>query len=488
MKHLGDITKISGYDAPIVNVVIGGSPCQDLSIAGKRNGLDGERSGLFMEQIRIIKEMREKDAKSGRTGIDIRPRFMVWENVPGAFSTNRGRDFATVLEETIRIAEPEAPSVFCPADGWSCSGCFLGSGFSIAWRVLDAQYWGVPQRRRRIALVADFGGECAPKILFERIGVQEYFESCKESWKGIARNAKNCIGTASADGFISQEKTHCEVPSRCPVYCLQGNGINRADNAGCGGKGWSDGSCYTLNCVDIPAVVFQTNMIADSGENSIFNDGNAFCFSKTTKPHSVHEAPTIIESDISPTLNTFDVGEARTNTFVVESGKSRSEHTAEQLISLGSTQSNATIISSDISPTLVARAGTVGGNCPIISKKEGTTYTVRRLTPTECERLQGYPDGWTDIGEWIDTKGKKRKTSDSMRYKALGNSIAIPPWLFVLSRLNEYCTEKTMASLFDGIGGFPLIWEFLNGKGSAVWASEIEEFPIAVTKLRFPQA
>lgn len=114
-------------------------------------------------------------------------------------------------------------------------------------------------------------------------------------------------------------------------------------------------------------------------------------------------------------------------------------------------------------------------------------YIVRRLTPTECERLQGYPDGWTDIGEWTDSKGKKHKPADSPRYKALGNSIAIPPWLWVLSRLNEYCEEKTMASLFDGISGFPLIWEFLNGTGSAVWSSEIEEFPIAVAKLRFPE-
>ena len=113
-------------------------------------------------------------------------------------------------------------------------------------------------------------------------------------------------------------------------------------------------------------------------------------------------------------------------------------------------------------------------------------YIVRRLTPTECERLQGYPDGWTDIGEWTDTKGKKHKPADSPRYKALGNSIAIPPWLFVLSRLNEYCEEKTMARLFSGIDGFPLIWEFLNGKGTAVWASEIEEFCIAVSKRRFP--
>jgi site-specific DNA-cytosine methylase len=115
------------------------------------------------------------------------------------------------------------------------------------------------------------------------------------------------------------------------------------------------------------------------------------------------------------------------------------------------------------------------------------SYIVRRLTPTECERLQGYPDGWTDIGEWIDTKGKKHKPADSPRYKALGNSIAIPPWLWVLSRLNEYCEEKTMASLFDGIGGFPLIWSFLNGKENCVWSSEIDSFCNAVSRIRFPE-
>ena len=138
----------------------------------------------------------------------------------------------------------------------------------------------------------------------------------------------------------------------------------------------------------------------------------------------------------------------------------------------------------DINGTLQSKPG--GGTSYNLQNVVRERYIVRRLTPTECERLQGYPDGWTDIGEWTDTKGKKHKPADSPRYKALGNSIAIPPWLFVLSRLNEYCEEKTMASLFDGIGGFPLIWEFLNGKGSAVWCSEIEEFPIAVTKLRFP--
>jgi DNA (cytosine-5)-methyltransferase 1 len=171
MIHLGDITKINGYTAPVVDVVIGCSPCQDLSIAGKRAGLAGERSGLYMEKIRIIREMRAHDRANGRTGELIRPRYMVWENVPGAFSSNHGKDFAAVLEEAVRVIEPEAPPVPVPEKGWPTSGCLMGDGWSVAWRVLDAQFWGVPQRRRRIALVADFGGLTAPEILFVRKGL-----------------------------------------------------------------------------------------------------------------------------------------------------------------------------------------------------------------------------------------------------------------------------------------------------------------------------
>ena len=168
IKHFGDICKISGYEAPPVNVIIGGFPCQDLSCAGNKAGLAGERSGLFFEIIRLIKEMRDRDVKAGRTGTDIRPRFVVLENVPHLLSINGGRDFAAVLEETIRVVEPEAPDI-SPLDyQWTLSGCFVGKQWSVAWRVLDAQFWGVPQRRRRIALVADFGGQCAPEILFIR--------------------------------------------------------------------------------------------------------------------------------------------------------------------------------------------------------------------------------------------------------------------------------------------------------------------------------
>lgn len=196
MIHLGDITKIRGCVAPVVDVMIGGSPCQDLSIAGKRAGFSGERSVLLLEQIRVIKEMRYVDSLRGRTGEFIRPRYMVWENVPGAFSSNGGKDFGAVLTETVRVVEPEAPPVPVPEKGWPTSGCLMGDGWSVAWRVLDAQFWGVPQRRRRIALVADFGGHTAPEILFVRKGLSGDSEPGSETRKGFAGSSES--GTAYA--------------------------------------------------------------------------------------------------------------------------------------------------------------------------------------------------------------------------------------------------------------------------------------------------
>jgi len=172
IKHYGDITLLHGDAIEPVDIITGGSPCQDLSVAGKRAGLSGERSGLFMEQIRVVKEMRERDRKNGRADVDIRPRFMVWENVPGALSSNNGEDFRVVLEEICRIKDKTA-DVPRPQKGkWQPSGCIVGDGFSVAWRIHDAQFWGVPQRRRRIALVADFASEFgASEILFERESV-----------------------------------------------------------------------------------------------------------------------------------------------------------------------------------------------------------------------------------------------------------------------------------------------------------------------------
>ena len=195
MKHLGDITKISGYTAPIVDCIIGGSPCQDLSVAGKRAGLDGERSGLYMEQIRIVKEMRAKDEHNGRTGVDIRPRYMVWENVPGAFSSNKAEDFRIVLEELAKVKDKDAVIPLPDGGKWTNYGCIMGDGWSIAWRVLDAQFWGVPQRRRRIALVADFGGQSASEILFIRKSLSGNTDESQPKRKEASSDASGGIGT-----------------------------------------------------------------------------------------------------------------------------------------------------------------------------------------------------------------------------------------------------------------------------------------------------
>lgn len=215
MIHLGDITKISGYDAPIVDTVIFGAPCQDLSVAGKRAGMkhtdngDDEttRSGLFHEAIRIIKEMRDKDAKTRRCSAQfIRPRFAVYENVPGALSSNKGEDFKAVIECLAKVIDKDAVIPMPPKGKWTNAGAVMGDGGSIAWRILDAQFWGptyyddagmpiklgTPQRRKRIALVADFGGECASEILFERKGLRGDIEESGEPWQRASENAEGC--------------------------------------------------------------------------------------------------------------------------------------------------------------------------------------------------------------------------------------------------------------------------------------------------------
>jgi DNA (cytosine-5)-methyltransferase 1 len=206
MKHLGDITKINGAEIEPVEIITGGSPCQDLSVAGKRAGLAGERSGLFMEQVRIVKEMREHDRTTGRSTESIRPRYMVWENVPGAFSSNGGEDFRAVLEETARIAD-ETVTIPRPRDDkWDTAGAIVGRNFSIAWRVLDAQYWGVPQRRRRIFLVADFAGHSAGEILFKCESVSGHSSESEEKGQtttgGIGTGVESTITFREVAGTL----------------------------------------------------------------------------------------------------------------------------------------------------------------------------------------------------------------------------------------------------------------------------------------------
>lgn len=225
MKHLGDLTKINGSEIEPVDVITFGSPCQDLSIAGKGAGLNGERSGLFLEAIRIIKEMRK--STNGAY-----PRFAVWENVPGAFSSNKGQDFRRVLEE---ITETEIPM---PESGkWAASGMVRVSGRGIYWRVLDAQYWGVPQRRKRIFLVADFRGKCGSEILFEPEGLRGNFEKSREAREEATEITRRCFGFQSNASVVDnhpflEEKIPTMRTTSDMAVCLADKASTLRANAG----------------------------------------------------------------------------------------------------------------------------------------------------------------------------------------------------------------------------------------------------------------
>ena len=595
---------------------------QDLSIAGKRAGLAGARSGLYMEQIRIIKEMRERDRRMGRTGEFVRPRYMVWENVPGAFSSNGGKDFAAVLEEAIRVAEPEAPDIEVPEKGWNTWGGYhdeMGGRWSVAWRVLDAQHWGVPQRRRRIALVADFGGDTAWEILFERQSMSGYPAESGAAWEGPASGAESgsayavrirggCDGGGKGALVQTEKSGTIKAGNDQTIFCLQGNAIDRADTAECNGKGWKEDVYYTLNTIDRPAVCAGPDCLTpwdcqskrvyseagvmptlQAGENSGQNQEAVLCagfkLGNSEQARSIgyaeEQAPTLnaecggnkpavlclndqggsmmgVSHDVSGTLRAQEHGHQPAVIAFAQNQREEVRDVGGKAVSLAAEagmhcqtfvaldMSHACDVIRDcgeVAPSLQARMGTGGKQIPLTYQKttgtlspgahpgsyngqdayndmlvcgaavpdiahtlkakancdfreDSETYpvqnrVVRRLTPLECERLQGFPDGWTDIGDWVktDKRGRKIKvkgSADSPRYKALGNSIALPPWKWLLKRLcGNYERNATMASLFDGIGGFPLIWEQLNGYGTCLWASEIEEFPIAVTKRRF---
>lgn len=600
MKHLGDITKMTPFCTDPVDCVTFGSPCQDISIAGKRAGLAGERSGLFMEAVRVIKDMRLNT-------FGAYPTFAVWENVPGAFSSNKGEDFHAVLEELAHIVEPEV-SIPRPENGkWAKAGFVSGNGWSLAWRTFDAQFWGVPQRRRRIALVVDFGGQRAGEILFERTSLRGDSEPSIPAWKGVARNPAH--GPAGHDrvaegatSYTLKIRSGCEGGGKGPLvqteksatlstlqdqtlFVLQGNMIDRdvkqngsgvsesetmysltsTDRHGVAipintqiatrhislgertGMGWGeDGDpAYTLQAGHEHAVCCLLN--DQGGQRIQVEDGRV---SSTLRAESHAHEPVICAAftagqgakangigyaeEQAPTLRTDGGLSAMPTVLCRAHGQANAETLKNCCPTLSCNHEQPIVFEShsqdarysqqgDTSPACTAQWGTGGNNMPLVAEKHefqntgigwwnqsetGATLRtpcdgdstkanvivekrqlrriVRRLTPTECERLQGFPDGWTDISEWVDTKGKRRKTTDSPRYKALGNSIALPQWWWITCKMARYLPEKsTLGSLFDGIGGFPLVWETKHGKGTAVWASEIEEFPIAVTKMRF---
>lgn len=603
MIHLGDITKIHGDEIEPVDCITFGSPCQDLSIAGRRAGLAGERSGLFMEAVRIIKEMR-----SSTNGLC--PTFAIWENVPGAFSSNNGEDFRAVLEELARIGQPNAVIPRPPRGGrWSKAGAIAGNGWSLAWRQLDSQYFGVAQRRKRIALILDLGGQRAGEILFERTSLSRHPDPCIPAWKevtgltanrpagndrvvgagcccksgrdaGCGRTETDRAGKSEAAERTSSDKC-CEaaaytlkIRSGCagggkgalvqtektgtlstlqdqtlfqliqePTYCISGNMVDRATKQN--GMGVGENISFTMDTVNRHAVAYgiqeerpEQPVILESNQVHATVSQTGIC---PTLPASMglgggyvpmvtdHPAdkPIVFEnhaqdarykeaSTCSPTVTarwgtgggntplvavpgqvtSYGIGNGQANAYASKekSGTLDTMHDAQAVaieysgcLNPWDTQARRVYGEDGAFPALQSRE-TAGGNQQAVLAGQRTRWIVHRLTPTECERLQGYPDGWTDIGEWTDTKGKKHKPADSPRYKALGNSIALPQWFWIAQKMKSYMGDGAkLGSLFDGIGGFPLVWETTYGIGTARWASEIEEFPIAVTKKHFPE-
>lgn len=361
MKQLGDVTKIDGSVIDPVDVITFGSPCQDLSVAGKQTGIhDGKRSSLFFEAVRIIREMR--GITNGKY-----PRFAVWENVPGAFSSNRGADFRAVLQALCEIADPDAAVPEPPKGKWAKVGCVVGDGYSIAWRVYDAQYWGVPQRRKRIYLVADFGSERAGEILFERESMRGDSAQGREAREGAADDA--------AGGAGGSDRVKCLTPWDCQrkrIYL-------------------PDGVYPTLPAMDCggannQAVIYEPVVYDCRGNGS---------------------------GDIVPNLT----------------GDHENRVTDYTAVCVGNGQMHQT--------ELGDKTGAL--NCMhdqqavIHSAKPPRRYIVRRLTPLECCRLQGFPDWWEDGANG----------SDSARYKMWGNGIALPCAADVMRRIAEECKTCT---------------------------------------------
>lgn len=581
MVHLGDITKMSGYTIPPVDVITFGSPCQDLSIAGKRAGMAGERSGLFSEAVRIIREMRY--ATFGAY-----PKYAVWENVPGAFSSNKGEDFHAVLQSLCRVIDPDA-TIPRPTDArggikWPRAGAILADHYSLAWRTMDAQHWGVPQRRLRISLVLDLTGGRAGEILFEPESLRGHFAPGVTPGQATARVVENGAGTAdraftlkirsgcegggkgalvqteksatlstlqdqtlfvaeppkaySFDSLASNSMKSSNPHSGCreveiaktldtsppdpvknqggiaiiePTFCIQGNTIDRADTAGANGTGVKEDVCYTLNTIDRPAVAFALdcrNMAVNEELSATLqakgNGGQSLNYINPVAEPLIYDARGNGDGMTSPTM-TGDHNSRVTDYTAITlqgdtvagallardyKGPGRADSLGRVIAQpVGADLYNGTL-TGDKAVTLTTATGQGGANTGPSVIEKIIRWIVRRLTPTECERLQGYPDGWTDLGEWVDSKGKAHKAADTPRYKALGNSIALPQWYYVLGGIADRLPEDaTLGSLFDGIGGFPYVWAQLHAgrKELCVWASEIEEFPIAVTKKWFPE-
>lgn len=415
--QMGDITKLDGTTLPLVDIICAGSPCQGLSLAGKRRGLQDERSGLFIKSVEIFRQMRV--ASDGEY-----PRFFIWENVPGAFSSNRGEDFQAVLAE---IGQTDVPM---PRNRkWAPAGLAKFPKCDIAWRTLDAQFWGVPQRRRRIFLVADFAkeGRCAAEVLFVEQSVSRDTAESSTARKEVAavagdgaqasswciagnvinrkdKNGGHHLGVDKDVSFTLNTIDRHAVFAEGDAYCLQGSMIGRKEKNGSQGSGVNKNVSFTLNTIDRHAV-----------------------FSEDEKTYSVQAIGHIVESEKSSTLAARDYKSPRN--FV--------EYQKEvPLYDISHLSDGVREIPKGAVNTLAARMGTGGGNVAVLNEADrqetDDVRTVRRLTVTECERLQGLPDGYTDVALNI------KPASESERLKAIGNGMAQPCADFVLRQLAIY--------------------------------------------------
>lgn len=396
---------------------------------------------------------------------------------------------------------------------WSKAGAIAGNGWSLAWRQLDSQYFGVAQRRKRIALILDLGGQRAGEILFERTSLSRYPDPCIPTWQETTGAAGSRI--AGNDRVVAEG-------GRNAAYTLK----IRSGCAG-GGKGAlvqteKTGTLSTLQdqTLSQPVLILNdqgggvmgvsynvtgTLRAAEHGHQPIVFESNAQPV--VLESNQIHA--TVTQTGICPTLpasmglgggyvpmvaerKIFDArGNGDGQIVPTITGDHENRITDYTAIAIERKTFNEQSFShykeSDKCSTLKSKAGNIGNGSECLIAEKAIRWVVRRLTPVECERLQGYPDDYTNIGDWTDSKGKKYKYADSPRYKALGNSIALPQWFWLVQKMRPYLKEKpTLGSLFDGLDGFPLVWQRAYGEGTARWASEVDNFCIAITRKRFP--
>lgn len=514
MKHYGDISQMDGRKIEPVDIITFGSPCTNMSIAGRREGLDGAQSSLFYQAIRIIKEMRF--ATNGRY-----PRWICWENVIGAFSSNQGFDFKKVLEEIIGICEPGAEVPMPDKNRWPYADCYMGGEWSIAYRTLDAQHWGVPQRRRRIYLVGDLAGQCAGQVLFESEGLSGYSAEGFRSWQRAARDSEAGLGAAGGGVClndqgggrmdISQEVTATlRAQEHGHPPCVLAAGFCTEHSAHSRSIGYEEERSPTLRAGVVPAAVYENHSqdtrytgpldTAPTVSSTYGTGGNNQPFvveadtPKTLKIRSGCEGGgkgALIQEDVSATLSCNNdqtlfvpkcYGICSKSSFAMISDNPHAGfYEAETSRTLDQGGGNPTCNQGGIAVVEGEKTYAVTtGSYTQVSEEQAPTlmardfkdpaavnrgYSVRRLTATECARLQGFPDWWcadldtpepteTDIAFWTEvwethrkimgtsSKPKSRNQivkwlrhphSDAAEYKMWGNGVALPCVFFVLA-------------------------------------------------------